>query len=207
MSQNAERNSCLAGPVFTYTELPPESPRSTTRMIRLLPNEDRNAEIECEIFNYDFALDTIDGDPHIYEALSYVWGSGTRSQKITLNGCQFPVTDNLYVALSYLRNRQLDRVLWVDAICIDQNNLDEKVKQISLMRTIYAQAQNVIVWLGEAYDDGDKALKGLRRLAEEQDIDTEEYQGAFSKLLERPWFRRIWVRYKESLRELSLNEL
>ncbi|GKZ33403.1 hypothetical protein AbraIFM66950_003259 [Aspergillus brasiliensis] len=193
MSQGAERNSCLAGPVFTYTELPPESPRPTTRMIRLLPNEDRNAEIECEIFNYDFALDTIDGDPHIYEALSYVWGSGTRSQKITLNGCQFPVTDNLYVALSYLRNRQLDRVLWVDAVCIDQNNLDEKAKQIPLMRTIYAKAQNVIVWLGEAYDDGDKALEGLRRLAEEQDIDTDEYQGAFSKLLERPWFRRIWV--------------
>ncbi|GLA64748.1 hypothetical protein AtubIFM56815_007774 [Aspergillus tubingensis] len=172
MSPEPERNSGLTGPTFTYTEVPLESPNSTTRMIRLLPNKNKDAEIECELFNYDLTSGG-GADSHLYEALSYVWGSNTRSRTIKLNSCAFPVTENLYLALSRLRNRQLERILWVDAICIDQSNRDEKAKQIPLMREIYAQAQHVIVWLGEAYEDGDKALDGLRCLAEGQDIDIE----------------------------------
>ncbi|RAH62841.1 HET-domain-containing protein [Aspergillus piperis CBS 112811] len=193
MSPELARNPVLTGPAFTYTELPRESPHPTTRMIRLLPNKDKAAQIECEIFNYEFILDTSGGDSHIYEALSYVWGSGTSSRTIILNGCRFPVTENLYVALSYLRNRQLERIVWVDAICINQSNRDEKAQQIPLMREIYAQAQHVIVWLGEAYDDGDRALEGLRCLVEGQDIDIEGCGKLCVNLFQRAWFRRIWV--------------
>lgn len=89
-----------------------------------------------------------------------MYGGGTiKSRSITLNGCDFPVTENLHTALLYLRNRQLERTLWVDAISIDQDKQDEKARQIPLMRTIYAQAQHVIVWLGEATENGDKQLK------------------------------------------------
>ena len=192
MSPEPARNSDLTEPSFTYTEVPLESPNSTTRMIRLLPNKDKDAEIECKLFNYDLASGG-GADSHLYEALSYVWGSNTRSRTIRLNNCAFPVTENLYLALSRLRNRQLGRVLWVDAICIDQSNRDEKAKQIPLMREIYAQAQHVIVWLGEAYGDGDKALDGLRCLAEGQDIDIEGCGKLCVNLFQRAWFRRIWV--------------
>ncbi|OJI81988.1 hypothetical protein ASPTUDRAFT_151353 [Aspergillus tubingensis CBS 134.48] len=163
-------------------------------MIRLLPNhdKDKDAEIECELFNYDLTSRS-GADSHLYEALSYVWGSSTRSRTIKLNNCAFPVTENLYLALSRLRNRQLERTLWVDAICIDQSNRDEKAKQIPLMRTIYAQAQHVIVWLGEAYENGDKALEALRCLAEGQDVDIRGCGALCVKLFERAWFRRIWV--------------
>ncbi|RDH39438.1 HET-domain-containing protein [Aspergillus welwitschiae] len=193
MSPGRELVSDRTWSAFTYAKLPDEPSSYTTRMIRLLPSEDPNARLECEIIDYDLAVDTGSGDLHLYEALSYVWGSDKRSRKITLNGCVFSVTENLYVALLHLRNRQLERLLWVDAICIDQDNWDEKAKQIPLMRTIYAQAQDVIVWLGEAYEDGDKALNWIRCIDEEKDISIGEYQEACLKLLQRAWFRRIWV--------------
>lgn len=192
MSPELARNPVLTGPAFTYTELPRESPHPTTRMIRLLPNKDKDAEIKCELFNYDLTSGS-GAESHLYEALSYVWGSNTRSRTIILNSCVFPVTENLYLALSRLRNRQLERILWVDAICINQDDLNEKTKQIPLMRTIYAQAQHVTVWLGEAYEDGDKALEGLRCLAEGQDVDIEGFGALCVNLFERTWFRRIWV--------------
>ncbi|PWY80195.1 HET-domain-containing protein [Aspergillus eucalypticola CBS 122712] len=192
MSPGLKCNSDLTEPSFTYTELPRESPHPTTRMMRLLPNKDKDAELECELFNYDLTSGS-GADSHLYEALSYVWGSKTRSRTIKLNSRAFPVTENLYLALSRLRNRQLERILWVDAICINQDDLNEKTEQIPLMRTIYAQAQHVTVWLGEAYGDGDKALEGLRCLAEGQDVDIEGCGALCVNLFERAWFRRIWV--------------
>lgn len=193
MSPELARNSDLTGPNFTYTEVPLESPHSATRMIRLLPNKDKDAEIECELFNYDLTSGS-GADSHLYEALSYVWGIGTVPQTIKLNNCAFRVRENLYLALSRLRNRHFERILWVDAICINQHDEHEKVNQIPLMRTIYAQAQHVIVWLGEAYENGDKALEGLRCLAEGQDMDIEECESLYVDLFQRTWFRRIWVR-------------
>ncbi|EYE90085.1 HET domain-containing protein, partial [Aspergillus ruber CBS 135680] len=137
-------------------------------MIRLLPHKNKDVPIECKLFNY--ALSQKDGRGHLYEALSYVWETDIKSHSIILDGCTFPVTSNLHAALINLRDDQIDRVLWVDAISINQLDQDEKSKQIPLMRTIYAQAMHVIVWLGEAMEDGDKALEGIRCLGAEQDI-------------------------------------
>ncbi|RAQ62744.1 hypothetical protein COH21_012863 [Aspergillus flavus] len=150
-------------PPFTYPTLPQEP--YTTRMIRLLPHEDKGAPIQCELFNYDLSETGL--GTHLYQALSYVWGSEMKPESIILNGCIFHVTANLHTALLYLRNRQLERILWVDAICINQDEDDqghEKSKQIPLMRTIYAQAERVIVWLGDATENGDKALEEIGHL-------------------------------------------
>src|SRR5699024_9944047 len=103
-----------------------------------------------KLFNY--ALSQKGGRGHLYGALSYVWGIDVKPQSIMLDGCTFPVTSNLHAALINLRDHQIDRVLWVDAISINQDDQDEKSKQIPLMRTIYAQAAHVIVWLGEAME-------------------------------------------------------
>ncbi|KAE8132729.1 heterokaryon incompatibility protein-domain-containing protein [Aspergillus pseudotamarii] len=196
MSPNPERISHITRPSFTYPSLPQEP--YTTRMIRLLPHKDKSAPIQCELFNYDLSETGV--GIHLYQALSYVWGSEEKPEPIILNGCAFPVTANLHTALSHLRNRQLERILWVDAICINQGEEDqgdEKSKQIPLMRTIYAQAERVIVWLGDATENGDKALEGIRCLAEEQDttstLETSETYDACLRLLQRDWFSRIWV--------------
>jgi len=86
-----------------------------------------------------------------YIALSYVWGPSTQNKQILVNGHLCPVTDNLYAALDQLQHCVAIKTglrIWVDALCIDQNNLEEKAYQIELMHKIYAQAQHVVIWLG-----------------------------------------------------------
>ncbi|KAE8322629.1 heterokaryon incompatibility protein-domain-containing protein [Aspergillus sergii] len=191
---------------FTYSKLPSEP--DTTRMLRLFPHKDRNAQIRGELIDYN--LSSTDGRSHLYEALSYVWYDGEESSQeespsIILNDCKFTVTPNLHAALLRLRNHQLERILWIDAICINQTDNDEKNKQIPLMRTIYAQASCVIVWLGEARDNSDNAFESIRRLAGDSindrnsskkfvtDEPAHDDDDACLMLLQRNWFRRIWV--------------
>ncbi|KAF2970645.1 hypothetical protein GQX73_g2948 [Xylaria multiplex] len=83
-----------------------------------------------------------------YEALSYVWGDPSDPQNIFFDGgVPFPVTRNLYEALRSLRLPDRGRKLWVDALCIDQSNYEEKNVQLSLMKRVYQQAEKVIAYL------------------------------------------------------------
>ncbi|CAG8295894.1 unnamed protein product [Penicillium salamii] len=158
---------------FVYPALPEEP--NITRMVRLLPHADRRAPIECELSNYDLSMG--DSRSHTYEALSYCWEGNVRSESIALNGCEFGVTRNLFAALQHIRDPQLSRTLWIDAICINQgggeSDIEEKNKQIPLMRKIYAQAGRVIVWLGDDREDGEKALRWINHLAWQQDQSAE----------------------------------
>ena len=146
----------------------------------------------------------------MYDALSYVWGSEEDKQPIfirlddkvdgsTENYRRLLVTANLRAALSHLRDRFLERVIWIDAVCINQKDDDEKGRQVQSMAKIYACANRVIVWLGEAASDSDKALIAIRKVAkarrESPIIDKPTLQAIFA-LLERQWFQRIWVRGK-----------
>jgi hypothetical protein len=92
-----------------------------------------------------------------YEALSYVWGSSSNRKRIHIAGVpngSLEVTHNLYVALKYLRYVDKSRTMWIDAICIIQENNVEKSLQVALMCDIYRLADRVVFWLGpEANDD------------------------------------------------------
>lgn len=191
MSSTHEQSSNMSVPSSAYSPL---LPKSYTRMIRLLPDEDKDAPIRCELFSYNLSRSSNGG--HLYEALSYVWGSPARSRSIILNGCPFPITESLHTALLHLRDSQLDRVLWVDAISINQDDDGEKSKQIPLMRMIYAQARRVVVWLGESQEYGDRALFQLDLLGRQKKISVRvggKVREKCEKLLQRDWFRRIWV--------------
>ncbi|RYP56088.1 hypothetical protein DL771_012151 [Monosporascus sp. 5C6A] len=178
------------------------------RLLRLMPHENKKAPIQCRIFEYP--LQKPGPGIHRYEALSYVWGSEDNRQPIyiqsdnesndplTGNGRCLLVTTNLYTALSYLRDRLLERIIWIDAICINQEDNDEKGQQVQFMAKIYANANCVIVWLGEAAGDSDQAFEALRNAAEEQRMHPvtdkpNQHHQAILTLLERPWFQRIWV--------------
>lgn len=87
--------------------------------------------------------------PLRYHCLSYVWGDASDRVPISLNGQAFSITRNLWIALRRLRwYGQLD-YLWVDAICINQDDMYEKSQQVRKMADIYSQTQEVIIWLGE----------------------------------------------------------
>jgi ankyrin repeat protein len=146
-----------------------------------------------------------------YEALSYTWGDPTRFQKITINGKAMEVTENLFAALKYVRQEDADRVLWIDAICIDQTNQKERGHQVQQMGDIYKHAEKVIVWLGHGTVDTDVAMDiigQLHSLVVRRGHSLESwnhYSDSLSStlknrmlagvldLLKRPWFRRVWV--------------
>ncbi|KAK1996097.1 HET-domain-containing protein [Colletotrichum falcatum] len=95
-----------------------------------------------------------------YEALSYCWGSGTSPRHTVLvNGGFLFVTENLFEALEYLREPGEDRILWVDALCIDQSNIKERGHQVAWMGKVYENAERVLFWLGHVpYDCKDLVL-------------------------------------------------
>jgi hypothetical protein len=139
---------------------------SEIRLVSLLPSNVFEAPIDCRLEH------AIIGSCKPYEALSYVWGEPHFTESITLDGHNFMITPKLATALRYLRLRRKERVLWIDAICINQQDLAERQEQVGYMRSIYSSCSSDIVWLGPgSYDrrrGGDKYSKGMkavRRLA------------------------------------------
>ncbi|KAE8340542.1 heterokaryon incompatibility protein-domain-containing protein [Aspergillus arachidicola] len=142
------------------------------------------------------------GKAHHYEAPSYVWGNQNDPQTILVDGGDFQIGQNLYTALLYIRDDQLVRHLWVDAICINHNDEDEKARQFPLMRDIYGHAHRVLVWLGNGADNSDQAFETIRLAGEwalagntpPQELTPQSgfHKAACLELLKRDWFRRIW---------------
>ena len=90
-------------------------------------------------------------------------------------------------------------MVWIDAICIDQENPEERGRQVQLMAKIYSNALCVIVWLGEDVEGTNGALEDIRRAANEELIEPSRKEmslQAILRLLQRPWFQRIWVSNK-----------
>ncbi|KXJ89330.1 heterokaryon incompatibility protein-domain-containing protein [Microdochium bolleyi] len=102
-----------------------------------------------------------------YTALSYVWGSTEDPKHISVreeggSSGTLVVTRNLEEALRYLRHAQEPRVMWIDAICINQADMDERSRQVVFMARLYNTARDVVVWLGPDKDDGEFALTFLK---------------------------------------------
>lgn len=108
---------------------------------------------------FDIYIDDNKDDPQThpfqrYTALSYVWGSSENPDFIILDGARkFPVTRNLYAALKAMRSEREGRALWVDALCINQTNHEEKKGQIGLMRRVYRQAEKVVAFVPLSEED------------------------------------------------------
>lgn len=162
------------------------------RLLRLGPPEDETAPIKCQLFNY--SLGESDKRPPQYEALSYVWGDPKKTLPIFIDEHRFSVTENLHAALWRLQERSIEWI-WVDAICINQRDQQERGHQVRSMAKIYGKANRVLVWLGEAADNSDRAFEEIRARKKCLDsTDNEIIQQAVLALIQRPWFRRIWVR-------------
>ena len=97
-----------------------------------------------------------------YEALSYEWGSPDVSVLGYMDGKPTNIRQNLWDALRHLRSPSAERVLWIDAICIDQNNIEERSHQVRLMGDIYSNASAVIIWLGLESDTSRIAMTWIR---------------------------------------------
>jgi hypothetical protein len=98
-----------------------------------------------------------------FSALSYVWGSDVKPRTITCGAFAVTVTENCHSALQSLRKRLGRFTIWVDAICINQDDDGEKAQQILLMERIYSGAEIVYAWLGEGNARSDRAIAYLAR--------------------------------------------
>ncbi|QYT03035.1 HET domain-containing protein [Trichoderma simmonsii] len=118
------------------------------RLIDLSPGQ-WNDEIHCTLTYYNRLRDRYPP----YQALSYVWGRPRRNPpEILVNGYKIKVTANLETALKYLRDHEERVTLWIDALCIDQSNTEERSSQVAQMREIYSNASEVIIFLGNGLD-------------------------------------------------------
>ncbi|KAI2469417.1 HET-domain-containing protein [Annulohypoxylon bovei var. microspora] len=126
-------------PAYPYRELG----ETDVRLLRIVPG---NGTIECLLHQIPLA------EVRFFYALSYVWGDATHTETIMLEGRPFLIRRNLYEALHQFRQRPYDigypeDYFWADAICINQDDLDERSLQVPRMMDIY-HAGHVIVWLG-----------------------------------------------------------
>jgi len=143
-----------------------------------------------------------------YDALSYEWGEPISiDPNVTVDGIQIRVRQNLRDALWHIRKPAEDRHLWVDAISINQLDIDERSKQVRLMGYIYRKASTVIAWLGKANEDSDLALDTLRRFNIRENFEDfvpgmpdfiPEFVSALEmhsiwKLVTRTYWRRLWI--------------
>ncbi|KAI1748690.1 heterokaryon incompatibility protein-domain-containing protein [Xylaria castorea] len=106
------------------------------------------------------------GNQPTYEALSYCWGDASDKRLIFCDSRPFPVGQNLEEALRHLRQSEGARVLWIDAICINQNDLAERASQVKLMHHIYQTASRVLVWLGDHAAHSDLVFPLCERMME-----------------------------------------
>lgn len=170
----------------------------------------------CEPLACALHMAQLDDFPE-FEAISYVWGSPERTERIKCNGRDLPITINLHAVLRHIRLPTAPRILWADSICINQADSAEKSHQVAFMSRIYGHARRVLICLGP--DDGGHGLLAGALVAETNDMIVEALQekdyapnsvpqpdretikqmiahprwGALQILLSQPWFFRSWV--------------
>jgi len=137
-----------------------------------------------------------------YTALSYACGPRPANRVIIRNGHDWFIRENLFRFLDeYTRlNAPSSQWLWIDAICINQDDNLERTHQVTLMADIYASAYRVLVWLGPAYENSEEVMDELSIPESNRSTsDTGIWSLAMLGLCERPYWRRLWV-----LQELKL---
>lgn len=190
---SAQHPNSIGNSELLYQQLPLDELQ--IRLLRLEPKTG-STKIQASLIKRNL-LDIKRGGP-FFEALSYTWGAPTVTKDIFINGVAFPVTANLYAFLENYQEAGQGVDLWIDAICVNQSDLLEKNHQIPLMNLIYAAARALIIWLGEASSDSDRAMDWINHLGHASPYDkmpnipNHAWQ-AMQSLLERPWWKRIWI--------------
>lgn len=205
---------------FRYEPLSKDN--DETRSIRLLhlrpgsPGE----PVKCSIVHQNLR------DKPDFEALSYCWGDAANPLRIYIGKDYINVTQNLHDALLKLRDEENTRTLWIDAICINQDDLAERSQQVTIMKQIYQQARKTVVWLGPENADTARAFELIPYLMV---VFTDAFQGmprpisydhnvlrhpaiprvyqkmqlfeSFMQLEQRPYFTRVWI-----IQELAVSQ-
>ena len=160
--------SAYVGNVFVgmekYTYFTLRNANRDIRLLKLLPGPRGSPCVGC------LRPGPLGDSTPDYAALSYTWGEPVKSQSLTISNEKaerhtLPITQNLQDALDHIRDEKESQMLWVDAVCIDQNNVPERSQQVRQMPKIFQKASNIVVWLGLASDDSDIAIRNIQALS------------------------------------------
>ncbi|KAK3335277.1 heterokaryon incompatibility protein-domain-containing protein [Cercophora scortea] len=180
--------------IFSYTLL---KSHDSIRLLHLQPASEITAKISIRLSEHRLS----DAEP--YEALSYTWGALDDLQDITISQANaqytLPVTLNCHSALQRLRLPDRERVMWIDAISINQADTTERSAQVALMGRIYSLASGVIIDVGEVSATSEAAIDFIIH-GQTSDPDFLYASGfglairnAVDAFYARPWFSRVWV--------------
>ncbi|KAF2139895.1 uncharacterized protein K452DRAFT_253498 [Aplosporella prunicola CBS 121167] len=191
---------------FSYQSLPGND---HIRLLELNPAATTEAVIECTLTTHP-----IQEHPP-YEALSYTWGAPQPEYIISCDRKPLPIGENLWRALHRLRRENEERVLWIDAVCINQADKQEQGSQVSLMKQIYQEADGVVVWLGDETKTSPLGFDLLHRIANspkvlhaaqsQRSILVEDMAEAglpapysqdwkaIDAIFWRAWYSRVWI--------------
>ena len=168
---------------FEYHDL---QSKESIRLLRILPGAEAD-HVECKLIpaislNGLQTLSTGFGD------LSYAWGKQSPLFEITLDGLAFGIGPNLHAALKVMRYSDKPRIVWIDAICINQGRdpaaLKERAIQVKKMQDIYGAAAQTVLWLGDVADESNLAMEFISYQAMQEPL-----RASFS--LENRW--RGWT--------------
>ncbi|KAL8350115.1 hypothetical protein RB601_001390 [Gaeumannomyces tritici] len=185
--------------------------RREIRLVRLRAAVYISEPIHCDLLQIPFGEDAEDGELIPYEALSWVWDNN-QGHGIIVDGREPILPSTLRDALASIRLFGQDRILWIDAICINWANQEEITQQITLIPRIFERAESVIVWLGPETPDTRMAMRWLRDISRtfEQDARSSkpetnldelpkvrgagdsEARDKLSVLCKSTWFTRLW---------------
>jgi hypothetical protein len=172
------------------------------RLLKLLPaipdTPTRTRTVECTMSERSMA--ECKGK---YVALSYTWGNPMAKREIIVNGKPAFITENLHAALTHLLGLEgllasllEDCELWVDAVCINQQDTTEKFAQVANMRDVFANAQWVVAWMGPSADGSDELLRDVKIFSSLDTARGDEPSfspEALQAFLAREWWSRMWI--------------
>ena len=158
--------------------------------MRLLKLHGGTGRLRCSV------IVATDCDHLAYEALSYVWGSEHHPKKLQLNNHYYYITQNLDKALRRLRSRDQDRILWVDALVINQSDLSERENEVRRMSDRFSGATRTIAWIGHADSWVEQFLNFLNETSLDRigrlSQDT-AFQMQYMLVRDLPYWSRAWV--------------
>ncbi|KAK4496805.1 hypothetical protein PRZ48_012789 [Zasmidium cellare] len=145
---------------FNYEPL--SSSTRQIRLLRILPTT-TNIEIECELQTSDLPEEGLSTP---FAAISYEWGAATALKPITVNGKRFWIRPNCHYALlqahRYLCRKRGPSLIWVDSVCINQDDIDERSEQVALMGKLYSAASVSLACVGPAELDSEWMFRILK---------------------------------------------
>ncbi|KAK4542308.1 hypothetical protein LTR36_006961 [Oleoguttula mirabilis] len=172
--------------LFTYQERLLDG---QIRVLTVYPDE-FGTPIRCEL-----CVERLEDGP-AYDALSYAWGDPSLSQTIWIREKRCAVTESVHEALQYLRPRDAELRIWIDAVCIRQDDILEKNVQVQKMGTIYERAVSCRVWLGAPLPGLESALHAIMQITMAQDVTKEqllEHGDCIRVIMTSPWIFRLWA--------------